>query len=66
MWKVRDCIVGEEITFKSYIEAFEEAERRVMMHGQDFPYRHRGHHYAIECDMVEDKNTKTITISSKQ
>ena len=66
MWQVRDEIVGEVVSgFKTYMDAYEEAERRVVMHGQEFPYRHRGYHYAVECTMIENKANKTITISRK-
>ena len=65
MWQVVDYIVGENVTCRSYMDAFEEAERRITMHEQDFPYRHRGYHYATPCKMIEDKSTKTIIIQRK-
>ena len=66
MWKVVDNIVGEVISCKNYDTAYEEAERRVVIHEQEFPYRHRGMHYAIPCAIIEDKPNQTITINAKR
>ena len=65
MWEVIDYIVGETTSHKNYMDALEEAERRIAMHGREFPYRHRGYHYAISCEMIENKQNKTITITRK-
>lgn len=65
MWNVVDYIVGEQVSFKNYMDALEEAERRITMHEKEFPYRHRGYHYATPCKMIENKSTKTITIQRK-
>ena len=66
MLKVMDTIVGEESYHKSYMDAFEEAERRVMIHGQEFPYKHGGYHFAINCEMIENKNTRTIIVRQRE
>lgn len=65
MWKVIDRIVGEEVIFIEYADAVEEAERRVMIHGQEFSYKHRGYHSAIDCKIIEKKNEKTLEIVPK-
>jgi len=65
VWEVIDNIVGETTSHTNYMNALEEAERRVSMHESEFPYRHRGYHYAIPCEMIENKDTKTITIVRK-
>ena len=65
MWKVIDEIVGETVEAKDYMSAYEDAERRVTIHGLEFPYKHRGYHHAIQCEMVEDKANRTITIRER-
>ena len=66
VWQVMDSIAGETITFESYMEAFEEAERRIAMHEQEFPYKHKGYHFATPCKTIENKSTKTISIIKRK
>lgn len=61
---VYDNICGEIITLSNWAEAEEEAERRVMIHGQSFSGR-RFHHEGIEAVMKIDKKNHRITIDRR-
>jgi hypothetical protein len=62
--EVYDNICGEMITLTSWARAEEEAERRIMMHGQSFSGR-RFHHEGIEAVMKIDRKNHRITIDRR-
>ena len=63
-WDVVDSIAGEVATLPSYNDALLEAERRVAIHGQEFPYRYKGTHYPVACIIAEDRESCTLTIKA--
>lgn len=63
MWKVIDTITGETVSFREYIDAEMEAERRWKIH-QSHYYGKRYEHLPIYCEIWRDNQKQTITIQA--
>lgn len=66
MWEVIDSVVGERVSCHTYYDALDEAERRVSIHGAEYPLGHRGYHYPVKCTIIEDRKAMTLTVSGKE